>query len=91
MAQTAVIQVRVDSALKTEAESLFSDLGLDIPSAIRLFLKQSIANNGLPFPVKRRDDFYNPYNMAHLKKVYADMQAGTNFERHELIEVGDDA
>jgi addiction module RelB/DinJ family antitoxin len=55
MSQNSVIQVRVDTQLKEDAESLFSDLGLDIPSAIRLFLKQSIARNGIPFPLKRGD------------------------------------
>jgi addiction module RelB/DinJ family antitoxin len=57
MSQSSVIQVRVDAQLKEDAENLFSDLGLDIPSAIRLFLKQSIARNGIPFPLKRGDDF----------------------------------
>jgi addiction module RelB/DinJ family antitoxin len=57
MSQSSVIQVRVDSRLKEDAENLFTDLGLDIPSAIRLFLKQAIARNGIPFPVKRGDDF----------------------------------
>ena len=39
---TAVLQTRVDTETKLEAESLFDSLGLDIPTAIRLFLRQSI-------------------------------------------------
>ncbi|GHV82770.1 DNA-damage-inducible protein J [Spirochaetia bacterium] len=99
MIQSSVIQVRIDTKLKEDAESLFSDLGLDIPSAVRLFLKQSIARNGIPFSVKRaksekekwEDDFYNPYNVAYLKQVLAEMKDGKNLEHHELIEVYDDA
>jgi addiction module RelB/DinJ family antitoxin len=54
MAQTGLIQVRIDEQLKTDAESLFIDLGLDIPSAIRLFLKQAVAQNGIPFAIARQ-------------------------------------
>ncbi|GMO49838.1 MAG: type II toxin-antitoxin system RelB/DinJ family antitoxin [Treponemataceae bacterium] len=87
MKQTSVIQIRVDKQLKTDAELLFHDLGLDIPSAIRLFLKQSIAKNGIPFPLSRQDDFYNPHNIAHLKKILLDLNEGKT-ERHDLIEAG---
>ena len=90
MAQSSVIQVRVDKELKKEAEDLFADLGIDTPSAIRLFLKQAIAQNGIPFPLTRQEGFYNPHNMAHLKKVLADINAGKTAS-HDLIEDGENA
>ena len=36
---TAVLHTRVDTKTKQEAEGLFESLGLDITTAIRLFLK----------------------------------------------------
>lgn len=51
MAQNALIQVRVDDSLKKEADALFTDLGFDTPTAIRIFLKQAIKQHGLPFEV----------------------------------------
>lgn len=51
MAQNALIQIRVDDALKKDADALFSALGLDTPTAIRIFLKQALMQNGLPFTV----------------------------------------
>lgn len=51
MAQNTLIQVRVDDSLKKDADALFSDLGLDTPTAIRIFLKQAIKQRGLPFDV----------------------------------------
>ena len=50
---TTTINVRVDSALKQEAEALFGDLGLTMSSAINMFLRSAINNNGIPFEVKR--------------------------------------
>ena len=53
---TSNINIRIDSALKQEAEALFSDLGLNMSSAITLFLKSAINYNGIPFEVRR----FNP-------------------------------
>lgn len=53
MAQNGLIQVRVDETLKKEADELFTDLGLDTPTAIRIFLKQSLRQHGLPFQVNQ--------------------------------------
>ena len=46
---TTNINVRVDSALKQEAEALFGDLGLNMSSAINMFLRSAINHNGIPF------------------------------------------
>ena len=79
------IQVRVDQTLKSEAEKLFSDIGLDMPTAIRLFLKQSVIKNGIPFPVER-DPFHSVSNQAHLARVTRDLREGQNCAPRELIE-----
>lgn len=47
------LSVKIDLELQKEAEELFEDIGLDIQSAIKLFLKQSILRDGLPFKIKR--------------------------------------
>jgi len=69
------IQVRVDSQLKSEAEQLFSDMGLDMPTAVRLFLKQALIANGLPFAVGR-DPFYSVNNQQALCHSMAQMEKG---------------
>ena len=51
---TTNINVRVDSALKQEAEALFNDLGLNMSSAINMFLRSAIIHDGIPFEVKRQ-------------------------------------
>jgi len=53
MAQTALIQVRVDQEIKHKADALFTDLGLDTPTAIRIFLSHSIRREGMPFEVAK--------------------------------------
>jgi DNA-damage-inducible protein J len=51
VAKTSLLQVRIDTELKQEAEKLFVEIGLDMPSAVRLFLKQSLTQKAIPFPL----------------------------------------
>ena len=51
----ATFQVTIDDAMKQEADRLFISLGLDTATAIQIFLKASIENAGIPFPVRHRE------------------------------------
>ena len=50
---TTNINVRVDTELKQSAESLFNDLGLNMSTAITMFLKSAVSYDGIPFEIKR--------------------------------------
>lgn len=45
------INVRTDVGVKESAQALFGALGMDMTTAINLFLRQSIRAQGIPFPV----------------------------------------
>lgn len=46
---TTVMQVRVDEDLKAKASAICDDLGIDLPTAIRMFMKRTVLENGIPF------------------------------------------
>lgn len=48
----AEIRSRIEPDLKEEATRILAACGLNVSDAIRLFLRQVVINNGLPFPVK---------------------------------------
>lgn len=48
----AVINVRVNETIKKEVEALYKELGLNMSTAINLFLKKCLAEQGLPFELK---------------------------------------
>lgn len=56
----STVSIRIDTNVKKEAERLFSDLGLNLSSAVNVFLRQAIAQQALPFSVSRLtpDDQY---------------------------------
>ena len=46
---TSLLQVRVEDTLKKRATAIFEELGFDASSAIRMFLKRVVLENGIPF------------------------------------------
>ncbi|MDR1920242.1 MAG: type II toxin-antitoxin system RelB/DinJ family antitoxin [Candidatus Adiutrix sp.] len=81
----ASVQVKVDDHLRAEAQAVAANMGLDLASAVRLFLTQMVRENGLPFR-PYADPFYNPKNQAHLARVAEDLNQGQNCAAHDLIE-----
>ena len=49
----ANINIRMDDIIKKQAEELFSDLGMNMTTAINIFLKQAVRENKIPFEVSR--------------------------------------
>lgn len=49
---TSPTQIRIDTEIKNNATKLFKKLGLDMSSAVNLFLYQCVLRNGLPFNVE---------------------------------------
>lgn len=45
------ISILIDSDIKKEATFILQQYGLDIPSAVNLFLRQCVLRGGLPFDV----------------------------------------
>jgi len=49
MAEQVLIQFRADKALKQEVTEIYERLGLDLPTAFRMFMTKSKMVKGLPF------------------------------------------
>ena len=91
---TTNINVRVDSALKQEAEALFKDLGLNMSVAITMFLRSAINYDGIPFEVKRPS--LNAETLAALDEYDEMKKKPGNYKRYKsfdeiLEEVFEDA
>lgn len=50
---TTNLNIRIDENLKKNAENLFSDLGLNMSSAITIFLKSAVDYRGIPFEIRK--------------------------------------
>ena len=49
---TINLNVRTDKDIKDRAELIFNDLGLNMTTAINMFLRTAIRENGIPFTMR---------------------------------------
>lgn len=80
--------IRMDKQVKKEAQKIFSALGMDMTTAINVFLRQVIRFRGFPFDVRlgtpiekpsaeaMSDPFYSESNMKHLQKSIKQLEDG---------------
>ena len=48
------MNIRMNKDVKLQAQKVFSDLGIDLTTAVNVFLRQSIRYQGFPFDVTLR-------------------------------------
>ena len=50
---TTTLSIRMDEDLKADAEEFFSDIGMNLTTAITVFFRQAVRENRIPFTVTR--------------------------------------
>ncbi|MBR3317015.1 MAG: type II toxin-antitoxin system RelB/DinJ family antitoxin [Atopobiaceae bacterium] len=90
---TVPTQIRIDTNVKQQATDLFMSLGMDMSSAVNIFLRQCILRGGLPFPVELPK--YNQETlgaMAEARRISrdADVKGYTSMEELKAALEADD-
>ena len=67
MANTALIQVRIDPVVKKAVDKIFAEEGLDTPTAVRMFLTRAKKLGGFPYELRHRHH-YSQARLAELEK-----------------------
>ena len=49
---TTNLNIRIDKAIKDQAEEIFNELGLNMTTAVNMFLRTAIRERGIPFELK---------------------------------------
>ena len=73
MSKTSM-SIRLDSEVKEQAQQVFNHLGMDMTTAINIFLRQAIQYQGLPFDVKIDEN-------RKLLQVVTDVEQNRNMSR----------
>ena len=47
------LTIRTNKDIKDQAQALFAELGLDMTTAINMFLRQAVREDGLPFAARK--------------------------------------
>jgi len=88
----AQVNIRIDDDLKNRADELFGEMGMNMSTAVNIFVRQTVRQGAIPFEITTKPDpFYSASNMNRLRKAIGDVESGkSSLKEHDLIEVKDD-
>jgi DNA-damage-inducible protein J len=75
MAETTNLNIRVDRELKEQAEAVFADMGMNMTTAINLFMRQTLRQGKIPFEIYA-DPFYSERNQQALRRSIKQARQG---------------
>lgn len=70
---TTNLNIRTDKAIKDQAEEIFNGLGLNMTTAVNMFLRTAIREHGIPFELKL--EVPNDTTVASIEKMMNDLYA----------------
>ena len=87
---TSIVQFRIDDDLKNKATILYDRLGIDLSTAMRMFLKRSVAENGIPFSMVLPKEEYNPIKALELFAQINNSALETGVANMSLDDINDE-
>lgn len=85
----AQVNFRIEEEVKANAEKALKEMGLNMSTAITMFLVKVAREKRIPFEINA-DPFYSAENIAELERRIASVENGTStLKEHDLIEVDD--
>lgn len=87
MAETTMVNFRMETELKRNMENVCREMGISMTTAFHIFTVKVVREKRIPFEVNA-DPFYSASNMSHLAQVIREIDSGeAKLSEHELIEV----
>ena len=88
MAQTTMVNFRIDEDVKKDMEEVCSRMGLTMTAALNLFINKVTMERRIPFEITADPDpFYSESNIRYLEKKMADYRSGSlKLPEHDLQE-----
>lgn len=83
------VNFRIEDDVKANAEAALKEMGLNMSTAITMFLVKVGRERRIPFEISA-DPFYSAENITELERRVQSIKNGaTTLKEHELIEVDD--
>ena len=77
----AIVQFEVDDDLKMKATLVYEKLGIDLPTALKMFMQRSVLENGIPFTmVLSKEPYDSSKALEALRKMRDISEANGNSE-----------
>lgn len=82
---TETINIRIDKKTKKDADKTLKEMGLDLSSGIKLFLKQVIYSGSIPFQVRTVNGFTSEYEARMIKETEEAVKKGKSYSSAEKM------
>ena len=82
----AVLQVRIDDELKNQASIVYGELGIDLSTAVRMFLKKSVSIGGIPFDTTLSDSTLKAILAIDRMRTISEKNGNSNMTLDEINE-----
>jgi DNA-damage-inducible protein J len=70
--KTKSIQVRLDGDMKKRVEAVLAKIGVDVPTAVRMFFMRVVATGGIPFSLQaEQENHYTPTQIRKIERMVA--------------------
>ena len=76
--------ISIDSDIKAKAQALFAELGMDLSTAINVFLRQAIRENAIPFAVT--SDVPNEITLAAMRETEEMHKHPENYKGYQDVD-----
>ena len=86
MSDSATVTFRLDKSLKEQADRTLDGIGMNMTTALTVFVKTLVRQNRIPFDVVG-DRFYDESNQEWLKESLADARAGRGLVTKSMDEL----
>jgi DNA-damage-inducible protein J len=83
MSETINVTIQLDRDVKENAEQMFGDFGLNLSTAVNMFVRQALRQGKIPFEIT--DPFYSEKNQSRLRRSIKQAELGQVTE-HELLD-----
>ncbi len=76
--------ISIDADTKAQAQAMLADLGMDLSTAVNIFLKQMVYEGGIPFSITRR--IPNEITIAAMQESEEALKHPEKYKRYSNVE-----
>jgi DNA-damage-inducible protein J len=76
MAANALVQTRIDAAVKTKAAAVLEEMGMTVSDAVRILLTRTANEGVLPFPLAANAAAHDEWFRAKVREALEDPRPG---------------
>ena len=76
--------ISIDAETKAQAQVMLADLGMDLSTAVNIFLRQMLYEGGIPFAITR--DIPNKVTMEAMKEAQEMLRSPEKYQKYDNVD-----